>query len=83
MYNLILSFFILLLSALPSYSAENKLSFETQALLNALGYKVGVVDGAFALSKFHLSQKVNSGPTPDEKSLILLRRFILATALTI
>ena len=37
MYNLILSFFILLVSALPSYSAENKLSFETQALLNALG----------------------------------------------
>jgi len=64
MHNLILSFFILLLSALPSFSAENKLSFETQALLNALGYKVGVVDGAFgkkskaALSKFHLSQKV-------------------------
>ena len=80
MYNLILSFFILLVSALPSYSAENKLSFETQALLNALGYKVGVVDGAFgkkskaALSKFHLSQKVNSGPTPDEKSLILLKK---------
>jgi hypothetical protein len=80
MYNLILSFFILLLSAFPSYSAENKLSFETQALLNALGYKVGVVDGAFgkkskaALSKFHLSQKVNSGPTPDEKSLILLKK---------
>ena len=56
------------------------MSFETQALLNALGYKVGVVDGAFgkkskaALSKFHLSQKVNSGPTPDEKSLILLKK---------
>ena len=65
-FQFIAVIFIIITSPFMLQASENKITFETQALLNALGYDVGEIDGIFgtkskrALVQFEKTNGINS-----------------------